>query len=147
MPPTVINPTNKGTVKFGLTEQALTDYACQVSRCELIPTPNLVQRPGTFCAAPGQVPGASSWAVGLDFLQDYGAASSLAEFAFDNDGALVFFAYEPDDPAVKGIKGQCYVTAGNYGGPAGDVWQASVTWQCPTRPTLVPPVAARTVKG
>ena len=64
MPVYEINPNNAGTIKLalaGVTPHV--EYACQVTNVALEPTQNLTTTPGTYCAAPHDTPGASSWAL------------------------------------------------------------------------------------
>jgi hypothetical protein len=136
--PTTINPANTGTVKFGPVGTGTMDsYECQVTAITATPSPNFTTRPGTFCAGPAQVPGASSWALEVGFLQDWGATKSLSEWAFEHDGELMAFEYVPAAAGVKGLRGEVYVVAGNYGGPAAEVWVAEVSWPLAAKPELV----------
>lgn len=137
MPVKTINPNNSGTITVGPTgtEKAV---SCQVINWQLAPTANTTQRPGTYCEAPSQVVGRSSWAVSFDYLQDWGAADSLSQMLYDNDGKVLDFTFTPDDASVPEATGQFYALAGAYGGPAGEAWQSS--GQCPlvAAPAITP---------
>jgi hypothetical protein len=106
------------------------------------PTQNTTTTPGTYCAAPHDTPGASSWAVVISFLQDWGNTPSLSEFTFTNDGALCDFEFTSTNPdTVPSMTGQAFVTATAFGGPAGASWAvATQRWSCPAKPTVTPPV-------
>lgn len=67
-----INPNNAGTIELALAGDTLKSYACQVTSFTVEPTPNTTTTPGTYCGAPVDVPGASSWAIVISFLQDWG---------------------------------------------------------------------------
>jgi hypothetical protein len=70
-----INPNNVGTIAIALTGVTPVSYACQITNIVLEPTANTTTTPGTYCAAPHDTPGASSWALVVSFLQDWGNAS------------------------------------------------------------------------
>jgi len=67
-----INPNNVGTIALALAGVTPVSYACQITNVVLEPTPNTTTTPGTYCAAPHDTPGASSWALVISFLQDWG---------------------------------------------------------------------------
>ena len=137
-----INPTNSGTLKLGLTAAPTLDYACQVTEWTLIPVTNQTERPGTFCSAPTQIPGASSWTVSFNYLQDWGqATNSISKLFFENDGKILFFEFDPTQAtpfAVPKALGSFYAMAGSYGGPAGDTWVFSGTCSMTGPPTFSP---------
>lgn len=134
-----INPNNLGTIKLALTGiTPLVEYGCQVTNIVLEPTANTTTRPGTYCGPPVDVPGASSWAIVISFLQDWGYTPSLSKFTFDNDGELCDFEFEPTNPTtVPSMTGSAYVTATSYGGDPGASWLVTTQrWSCSEKPTL-----------
>lgn len=144
MPTYEINPNNAGTIELALAGiTPLVAYSCQVTSFSVEPTPNTTTTPGTYCGAPVDTPGASSWAIVISFLQDWGATPSLSQFTFDNDGALCDFAFTSSNPdTVPSIEGSAYVTATAFGGDPGASWQVTTQrWSCSEKPTIVPSVA------
>jgi hypothetical protein len=143
MPTYEINPNNQGTISIALAGVTpLVDYACQITEILVEPTQNTTTTPGTYCGAPHDTPGASSWAVVISFVQDWGNTPSLSQFAYDNDGALCDFEFTSSNPAtVPSMTGSCFVTATAFGGPAGAAWAVTTQrWSCPAKPTVVPAV-------
>jgi hypothetical protein len=136
-----INPNNAGTIKIALDGiTPLVEYACQVINVMLEPTQNTTTTPGTYCGAPVDTPGLSSWAMVISFLQDWGNTPSLSEFTFTNDGALCDFEFTSSNPdTCPSMTGSVYVTATAFGGDAGAAWQVTTQrWPCDAKPTLVP---------
>ena len=134
-----INPNNAGTIKIALEGiTPLVEYGCQVTNVMVEPTQNTTTTPGTYCGAPYDTPGMSSWAMVISFLQDWGATPSLSEFTFTNDGALCDFDFTSSSPAtVPSMSGSCYVTATAFGGDPGAAWQVTTQrWPLPEKPTL-----------
>ncbi|MET0911033.1 MAG: hypothetical protein ABWZ99_16325 [Ilumatobacteraceae bacterium] len=142
MPVVDINPNNSGTIMLGLTAIPTQDYACQVINFLLEPVANTTERAGTFCSAPATINAASSWQVSFQYLQDWGAANSISQFFFDNDGQEVFFSFAPDVTDVPTASGSFNCMAGSYGGDAGSSWDFSGTCGLVGTPTFTPPVAA-----
>jgi hypothetical protein len=141
LPAYEINPNNAGTIELALAGVTpLVAYSCQITDIVLEPTQNTTTTPGTYCDAPHDTPGASSWAMVISFLEDWGNTPSLSEFTFDNDGALCDFNFETANPAgVPSMTGQAYVTATAFGGNPGAAWTvATQRWSLKTKPTLVP---------
>lgn len=78
--PYEINPNNAGTIQMALAGATLASYSCQITSFLLEPTPNTTTTPGTYCGAPHDTPGASSWAIVASFLQDWGnSARTVAD--------------------------------------------------------------------
>jgi hypothetical protein len=142
MPVVDINPNNSGTIMLGVTASPTQDYACQVINFQLDPVQNTSERSGTFCAPPATLNAASSWEVSFEYLQDWGAANSISQFFFDNDGSEVFFSFVPDVPEVPTATGSFNCMAGSYGGDAGSSWTSTGTCGMVAPPTFTPPVAA-----
>lgn len=149
MPRNEINPGNSGKIALALTGVTpLVDFHCQVTDIAVEPTANTTTSPGTYCGPPVDVPGASSWAVVISFLQDWGFTPSLSQFCYDNDGKLCDFEFQPDNPdTTPQISGSAYVTATPFGGPAGAAWQVTTQrWACSDKPTLTPATATLSVE-
>jgi hypothetical protein len=134
-----------GSIKFATTSGGLTtapEYAGQIVSAEVQATPNLVTVPATWAGAQSQRPGATSFALALDFLQDWdqGGGLTLSEFAWDNDAQPVYFEILPDSAATEPkITGQVYVVAANLGGAGSTPLQAQVVWPCVAKPTITFP--------
>jgi hypothetical protein len=141
MPAYEINPNNAGTIELALAGiTPLVAYSCQITQWNVIPSQNLTTTPGTYCQAPHDTPGLSSWAVQVDFLQDWGNTPSLSAFSVTNDGELCDFEFTSSNPtAVPSVTGQMYITATSFGGAPGEVWTAGQqTWPMKGVPTVVP---------
>jgi hypothetical protein len=151
MPRYEINPNNAGTIQLALAGVTpLVEYNCQIVDIAVEPTQNTTTSPGTYCGPPVDVPGASSWAVVISFLQDWGnSPNSLSEFTFNNDGKLCDFEFTSNNPdTVPSMSGQAYVTATAFGGPAGASWQVTTQrWACNAKPTITPAVVVLSVEG
>ena len=99
------------------------DWACQVTRGELTASPNenSVDVPATFCAAGSTVPqpGATSFALEVEFLQDPIVSDGLSAYLFEHDTKEAFYALgltaEGSPPTSIG---RCRLVAGNFGGTA-----------------------------
>lgn len=136
MPRNVIVITN-ATVELGPTAAA-TVFTCQVSQAALTPTANTVDVPATFCAPASQAAAASSWALDLVLLQDWGDVASASMFLFDNDAQVVDF--KVDGIGISGspmqATGQCTVVAGAFGGEAGIPLEATVSLPILGKPVI-----------
>ena len=141
MPTYEINPNNAGTIDLNLAGVTpLLDFHCQITDIAVEPTQNNTTTPGTYCAAPHDTPGASSWSLVVSFLQDWGnTPESLSEFSFENDGKLIDFEFTSNNPlTVPSMTGQAYITATAFGGPAGASWAVTTQrWALPAKPTVV----------
>jgi hypothetical protein len=140
VPTNEINPNNAGSIKLapaGITP--LVEYGCQITNIVLEPSQNTTTRPGTYCGPPVDVPGKSSWAIVISFLQDWGFTPSLSKFTYDNDGLLCDFEFTSTNPAtVPNMTGQAYVTATAFGGDPGAAWAVTTQrWACDDKPTIV----------
>jgi hypothetical protein len=143
MPTNRINPNNAGTIKLALAGVTpLVEYACQITEITLEPTQNTETSPGTYCSAPVETPGQSSWAIVISFLQDWGFTPSLSEFSFENDGSLIDYEFTSTNPAtVPSMSGSAYITATAFGGAPGADWQVTTQrWPCSEKPTITSPV-------
>ena len=149
-------PINAPIFKLADTEAGLAAgdaYECQLTSAEIASTPNMKDVPATGCAGASQVPGLSSWALNLAWLQDWTApAGGLSGYAYENEAKSKWFSLtlDKDVPEVVAT-GQCWVVSGSYGGPiGGDPAPATATWPCLTKPDITYPVAVmatETVEG
>lgn len=118
---------------------------CQIMSAVLTPQPTLNTLPATGCAGPSQSAGISGWTLDLTWLEDWNrtVATSLSQFAFANDGKVVWYKFELDTIGMSGgsATGSAYCVTGGYGGTFGDGTpaQTSATWPCVDKPTIVPP--------
>ena len=150
MPEPVVVTITNADVRFGavpvpplpIDGTALTDYACQVTRCEITATSNTrsTTRIATFCAveAESSVPVASSFTLNLDWFQDWAAAaaSGLSQFMFKHDATKQAFAIYQEgalDPEATGV---VTVVAGGFGGVPGEPLTASVQMQIDGYPRI-----------
>ena len=115
----------------------LTDYRCQVTQAVITATANTVTVPATFCEPESERTSPSSFSLDLEGLQDWGAADpSLSEWLFLMDGetaAFGLFLDGSEDPRASGV---CSVSAGDFGGPAGEVLVFSQSFPILGRPTI-----------
>lgn len=135
----VINPASTGTIKFATSEAGLasaTAVSDQVIGFQLVPSANLKDIPATYGAGAAQSAAASSWAVQLSILQDWGKAASVSEFLWDHDGSLVWFSHVPSGTTEGSMKGSCYAVSGGWGGDADENWVDDLTLPCDVKPTF-----------
>lgn len=136
------NPIFKlATTQAGLT--AGTAYQCQLTRAEVVASPNFNTIPATGCVPATQSPGLSSWELQIDWLEDWSASlGGLSAFAYTNDGKPMWYELTADaaTPTTKAT-GQCYVTSGSFGGTFGDGSAADTTgtWPCVDKPVITFP--------
>lgn len=147
MPRRVINPKSTGAIRFATTQAGLTTgdstdtaFTDQVTSFKVVPVQQLADIPATFSTAAGQSAAASSWNLEISYLQDWGLAAGVSKYLYDNDGALLWFRFDPAGTTEDGMEGPVYVTAGAYGGAADENWVDDQTWPCPVKPTRLDPV-------
>lgn len=115
-------------VKFGavpaggaaIDASTLTDYGCQITEARITAAANTSDVPATFCEPASTINVPSSFSLEINGLQDWGAVNSFSEFLFKHDAELQAFALYLDgevDPKATGI---CSLSAGDFGGPAGE---------------------------
>ena len=130
----------KGTIKFGLTSTPDISVECQVTNFSVDAAANTISVPGTYCAGPTNAAQQSTFSVSLAYLEDWGEASSLSQFLWDNDGTRVFFEHIPDDTTVPSVAGECWAVSGSYGGDGDGLWTTTAALPCVGKPTITPPV-------
>lgn len=137
----IINPNNLGSIKFATSQAGLDagiEQGFQITDFQILSKANMNSAPGTFGAPPVDVPGQSSYALEISYLQDWGLdANSFSEYLYTQDGNEMWYRIDPADTGVKGMEGKCYIVAGPHGGPAGGNWAGKVTLPCTTKPTLL----------
>jgi len=131
-------------VKLGPVATAKT-YECQVTSAAITVTPNLVTIPATGCEGQTQQPAASTYALALTWLQDWGQTDSLSQYLWDNAGQEVEFEIALDQttgfPVASGL---VRAVEGQYGGDFANPLSATVTLPCSDKPTLTPGAALAT---
>jgi hypothetical protein len=137
----VINPKSVGSLKLATTEAGLNSGFVlneQVTSFKVVPSANRSTIPATFGAPAAESFAASSWAVEISYLQDWGKSLSMSEYLHGADGDLLYFRFDPAGTAEPGFQGLCYVMAGAYGGPADQNWEDTASWPCPEQPQILP---------
>lgn len=125
-------------IKFGPTATAV-EFQCQVTSAAVTVTPNLITVPATGCEGQTQQPAASTYALALSFLQDWGQTDSLSQYLWDNDTMQADFSVAlASDPLVPVASGTVRVVAGQYGGDFANPLNATVTLPCQAKPTIGP---------
>jgi hypothetical protein len=100
-----------------------TTWQCQLTAAQITASPNVntVDRPGTFCQAPGQTTtvGEDTFAMEIGGFQDHKEAQGLAAFMYENRTKEAFFYFSADGPdgAPRAI-GRLRLTSMPMGGDA-----------------------------
>lgn len=116
---------------------AADDYEKHVSGVTITPTTGSVTWNGLSPDAAFNFPTSTTWAVQLDYAQDWDTANSLSRYLFDNEGEQVTMTFEP----VKGGLGwevEVSIAPGSIGGQVNAVATATVTLGVNGRPVPVP---------
>lgn len=116
---------------------AADDYEKHVSGVTITPTTGSVTWNGLTPAAAYSFPTSTTWALQLDYAQDWDTANSLSRYLFDHEGEEVSMTFEP----VKGGLGwqvDVVIVPGSIGGQVNAVATATVTLGVNGRPTPVP---------
>lgn len=77
---------------------AADNYEGHVSRVEFVPTASLVTWKGLTPTAVNQFPTSATWALNLDYAQDWATAASLSQYLFDNEGTSKVVTFKPKKP-------------------------------------------------
>ena len=129
----------EGTIALGITDAPSDMFECQISSFIVQASPNSSPIPGTYCVGPSSRATASSFAIAMDYVTDWGnAAGSLSQLLWDNDGEQLYFTFTPADANMPDCAGSFWGVAGPFGGPGNDVWTGSGTMPCPEKPTITP---------
>lgn len=105
---------------------AADDYEKHVSGVTITPTTGSVTWNGLNPDAAFNFPTTTTWALQLDYAQDWETVSSLSEYLFENEGEQVTMTFEP----VKGGTGwevDAVIVPGSIGGQVNAVATATVT--------------------
>jgi hypothetical protein len=106
------------------------DFAAAVSRAELVPSGGTSDFKGLKTSAVFTYPQATTWALELDYAQDWGTSGSLSSYLFDHIGEVVPAVIDPDDLSTSGGTSwacEVAITAGAVGGAVDAVATASVS--------------------
>lgn len=117
---------------------AADSYEKHVSGVTITPTTGSVTWNGLTPAAAFNFPTSTTWALQLDYAQDWDTANSLSRYLFDHEGQEVTMIFEP----VKGGLGwevDVVIVPGSIGGQVNAVATATVTLGVNGKPR---PVAA-----
>lgn len=120
-----------------LLKVALDDYEKHVSGVTITPTTGSVSWAGLNPDATFTFPTSSTWAVQLDYAQDWDTPNSLSRYLFDHEGETISVLFEP----VKGGLGwdvDVIIVPGSIGGQVNSVATSSVTLGVVGKPTPVP---------
>lgn len=128
----------KGVLTVGTTSSPTDDVSCQVRAFTITSTAATQPIPATLCAGAGTYAQPSSFSISLEYMQDFGAAASLSELLFDNDGEPIFFNYVPEDTTVPEASGSCFAVAGDYGGEGQGLWVSSDEMPLIGKPVYTP---------
>ena len=101
----------------------IASWSCQVTKGELTASANdnNVDVPATFCSAGSTVPqpGATTFGLDVEFLQDPNVENGLSAYLFEHDTKEAYYALglvaEGSPPTSIG---RCRLIAGNFGGTA-----------------------------
>jgi len=117
------------------------EYNCDLTTAEIIAEPGDEVSVSTLCATGSfSSIGKTTYALHIVALQRW-AADGLANFLWDNDGALADFQYQAHGSAIvpsatqPGMSGQVRLIAPTYGGESGQYAELDVTLPCSTKPT------------
>lgn len=119
------------------------EYNCDVSTAEVVPTPGDEVQYATLCASGSYSSiGKTTYALHVVAVQRW-AADGLANFLWDNDGALATFQYQAHGSTTvptadsPGMTGEVRLVAGAYGGEVNNYAELDVTLPCSQKPTKI----------
>lgn len=107
-----------------------------INRIELVPS----YQNETFDTINGvshPIPSTATWAMRLDFGQDWSASTSLSNFLVEHDGEFVAFTATSDEDGVE-VTGEVLIRAGAFGGQGKRHAAASVQLPLRGKPTFTP---------
>ena len=116
---------------------AADDYEKHVSGVTITPTTGSVVWNGLSPDASFNFPTSTTWALQLDYAQDWDTTNSLSRYLFDHEGDKVTMTFEPERGGV-GWEVDVFIVPGAIGGQVNAVATASVTLGVVGRPTPVP---------
>ena len=124
-----------GVILIGDAATPTDPFECQISEFTVNASANIGQIPGTYCQGPSQYGQASTYAVQMTFMQDWGETSSLSQLLWDNDGELLYFEFTPDAGGIDCV-GSFYAIGGSFGGGGDQVWTTTASMPCPAQPVV-----------
>jgi hypothetical protein len=116
---------------------AADDYEKHVSGVTITPTTGSVVWNGLSPDAAFNFPTSTTWALQLDYAQDWDTTNSLSRYLFDHEGEKVTMTFEPERGGT-GWEVDVFIVPGAIGGQVNAVATASVTLGVVGRPTPVP---------
>jgi len=140
MPKYVIIPSPDATVSFTVppgTGTAKT-FECQVTSAAVTRTANTVTVPATGCEGPTTKESAPTYALVLNWLQDWGQTNSLSQFLQDNELVDADFEVAVGAAPMTVAKGVCQLVPGDYGGDFSSALTATATMGITGTPTFTP---------
>lgn len=114
------------------------NYEASVSKVQLDPTVvNAVWR-GMTPSAVIPVVGSITWALTIDYAQDFTSASALANYLFSNAGTTKTIIFKPKKPTTTGPTWTvtAVIQPGPIGGELDSIAKGSVTLQVVGQPAL-----------
>ena len=101
-----------GTLVFDTTH----DFSVQVSSCSLTPTTNETDGTATLAEPTPASEVTFAWTISGDTISDWSSATGFVNWAMDNAGDQVTFAFEPSTAAGIEFSGTCQVRPIQIGG-------------------------------
>lgn len=114
---------------------AADNYEAHVSQVEFAPSSSTVTWKGLTPTAVFSFGTASTWVCNLTFAQDWGTASSLSRYLFENEGEEISVSFSPVNggPAITAT---LIVAPGSIGGTVDAVAVSTVALGVKGKPTL-----------
>jgi hypothetical protein len=110
-----------------------TAFECSLTAATLTPSVSFNTIPSRGCSGPIQSPGAATWTLQLDWLQDWKEpGGGLSGWAWTNRLQPKWFRLIPDkNDTTIAAEGQAFVVPGGMGGTFGDgsAGTATAQWQ------------------
>lgn len=116
---------------------ATDDYEKHVSGVTITPTTGSVEFQGLEPTATFTFPTNTTWAVELEYAQDWDTTNSLSAYLFNNEGTEVTMTFEPVKGGA-GFQATVIIAPGSIGGQVNSVATSTVTLGVVGRPTLIP---------
>lgn len=114
------------------------NYEASVSKVQLDPTVVNAVWKGMTPTAVIPVVGSISWALTLDYAQDWASATALANYLFSNAGQTKTITFKPKKPTTTGPTWTvtAVIQPGPIGGELDSIAKGSVTLQIVGQPVL-----------
>lgn len=112
------------------------DYTAAVTSCALVPTaPTATSQ--DIGGGITQFVGANAWVAQIGYNQDWKTASSLSQKLIEWHGTIKTFTYTPDNGGQVATF-SALILAGQFGGGAAAIHQATVNLPINGKPTFAP---------